>query len=233
MGWILSNGGLLLIWIAGILTLPDGYDYLMKAMPFLKGPQAMTPDGPILRLAARAGRRARGEARDGGGDGRRARRGAQGPRGALRARLRRPEGGPGRGRSGARRHGRAHLRRPRGGVLPADDRRLTWRSGCSARTSTSAPSSRACAPAGPTSARSSSFTGLVRDPGGLEAMELEHYPGMTKKALEAIEAEARRRWPLGACLIITATVGSSPASEIMMVATASAHRRRPSRRPSS
>ena len=36
VGWILSNGGLLLIWVAGILTLLTGYDYLMKAMPFLK-----------------------------------------------------------------------------------------------------------------------------------------------------------------------------------------------------
>ncbi len=35
-GWLLSNGGLLLIWVAGILTLVTGYDYLMKAMPFLK-----------------------------------------------------------------------------------------------------------------------------------------------------------------------------------------------------
>ena len=42
-----------------------------------------------------------------------------------------------------------------------------------------------------------SFTGLVRDTGGtLAAMELEHYPGMTEKALAAIEAEARARWPL-------------------------------------
>ncbi len=43
-----------------------------------------------------------------------------------------------------------------------------------------------------------SFTGLVRDGGGLEALELEHYPGMTEKALAAIEAEARERWPLQA-----------------------------------
>ena len=34
--WILSNGGLALIWIAGILTVVTGYDYLVKAMPFLK-----------------------------------------------------------------------------------------------------------------------------------------------------------------------------------------------------
>ena len=33
-------------------------------------------------------------------------------------------------------------------------------------------------------------------------MTLEHYPGMTERALEAIEAEARRRWPLEASLIV-------------------------------
>jgi CDP-diacylglycerol--glycerol-3-phosphate 3-phosphatidyltransferase len=35
-GWILSNGGLILIWVAGLLTLLTGYDYLVKAMPFLR-----------------------------------------------------------------------------------------------------------------------------------------------------------------------------------------------------
>ena len=35
-GWVLSNGGLVLIWVAGILTLLTGYDYLVKAMPFLR-----------------------------------------------------------------------------------------------------------------------------------------------------------------------------------------------------
>jgi CDP-diacylglycerol--glycerol-3-phosphate 3-phosphatidyltransferase len=34
--WILANGGLILIWVAGFLTVMTGYDYLMKAMPFLK-----------------------------------------------------------------------------------------------------------------------------------------------------------------------------------------------------
>ena len=36
MEFILSNGGLILIWVAGVLTLMTGYDYLMKALPFLK-----------------------------------------------------------------------------------------------------------------------------------------------------------------------------------------------------
>ncbi|HRO10905.1 molybdenum cofactor biosynthesis protein MoaE [Amaricoccus sp.] len=69
-----------------------------------------------------------------------------------------------------------------------------------------------------------SFTGLVRDTGGLETLELEHYPGMTEKALAAIEAEARSRWPLQACLIIHRYGRLSPGAQIMMVATASAHR---------
>jgi molybdopterin synthase catalytic subunit len=69
-----------------------------------------------------------------------------------------------------------------------------------------------------------SFTGLVRDSGGLAAMELEHYPGMTEKALAGIEAEARRRWTLQACLIIHRFGRLTPGEQIMMVATASAHR---------
>ena len=70
-----------------------------------------------------------------------------------------------------------------------------------------------------------SFTGLVRDVSGtLEAMELEHYPGMTERALAAIEAEARARWPLQACLIVHRFGPMAPGERIMMVATASAHR---------
>jgi molybdopterin synthase catalytic subunit len=70
-----------------------------------------------------------------------------------------------------------------------------------------------------------SFTGLVRDASGtLEAMELEHCPGMTEKALAAIEAEARERWPLQACLIVHRFGPLRPGERIMMVATASPHR---------
>ncbi|TPE50427.1 CDP-diacylglycerol--glycerol-3-phosphate 3-phosphatidyltransferase [Amaricoccus solimangrovi] len=36
LGWLLENGGLLLIWVAGLLTLMTGIDYLMKALPFLR-----------------------------------------------------------------------------------------------------------------------------------------------------------------------------------------------------
>jgi molybdopterin synthase catalytic subunit len=70
-----------------------------------------------------------------------------------------------------------------------------------------------------------SFTGLVRDAGGTVAsMELEHYPGMTETALAGIEAEARARWPLDACLIVHRYGRLFPGEQIMMVATASAHR---------
>ncbi len=71
------------------------------------------------------------------------------------------------------------------------------------------------------------FTGLVRDMpgGGLQAMELEHYPAMTEKALREIEAEARERWNLSASLIIHRIGRLKPGEQIMMVATGSAHRK--------
>ncbi|QHQ37413.1 molybdenum cofactor biosynthesis protein MoaE [Algicella marina] len=71
------------------------------------------------------------------------------------------------------------------------------------------------------------FTGLVRDLAGdnpISAMELEHYPGMTEKSLEAIEAEAQRRWPLQASLIIHRHGRLAPGDQIVLVATASPHR---------
>jgi molybdopterin synthase catalytic subunit len=72
------------------------------------------------------------------------------------------------------------------------------------------------------------FTGLVRDLGGadaLAAMTLEHYPGMTEKMLSEIEAEARRRWPLSDCLIVHRYGRLAPGAQIVFVATASAHRK--------
>src|SRR3546814_4240094 len=58
----------------------------------------------------------------------------------------------------------------------------------------------------------------------VRAMTLEHYPGMTERQLEAIEAEARRRWPLDACLIVHRYGRLEPGDRIVLVATASAHR---------
>jgi molybdopterin synthase catalytic subunit len=71
------------------------------------------------------------------------------------------------------------------------------------------------------------FTGLVRDSADgqpITSMELEHYPAMTSKALEAIENEAHERWPLQASLILHRFGPLAPGDQIMMVATASAHR---------
>ena len=70
-----------------------------------------------------------------------------------------------------------------------------------------------------------SFTGVVRDTGGdLEHMEIEHYPGMTEKAIGAIADEARTRWSLADVLVIHRHGQLRPGEVIMMVATASAHR---------
>ena len=69
-----------------------------------------------------------------------------------------------------------------------------------------------------------SFVGLVRDMGGgdrVSALTLEHYPGMTEKKLGEIEAEAHRRWPLAAVLIIHRYGQLVPGDRIVLVATAS------------
>lgn len=68
-----------------------------------------------------------------------------------------------------------------------------------------------------------SFTGLVRG-GEIRAMTLEHYPGMTERALEAIEAEARRRWPLKASLIVHRVGRLLPGEPIVLVVAASENR---------
>lgn len=73
-----------------------------------------------------------------------------------------------------------------------------------------------------------SFVGLVRDiaPGrGPSAMTLEHYPGMTERQLEAVEAEALRRWPLLATRIVHRYGRLLPGDRIVLVIAASAHRR--------
>lgn len=71
------------------------------------------------------------------------------------------------------------------------------------------------------------FVGLVRDlseGGAISAMTLEHYPGMTEKALEEIIAAARRRWPLSDALIIHRVGPLKPTEQIVMVAVSGAHR---------
>ncbi|MEJ6396729.1 molybdenum cofactor biosynthesis protein MoaE [Yoonia sp. 208BN28-4] len=70
-----------------------------------------------------------------------------------------------------------------------------------------------------------SFTGVVRDVAdGLRAMEIEHYPGMTQAAITKIAQEAQDRWALSDVLVIHRYGTLTAGDQIMMVATASAHR---------
>lgn len=70
-----------------------------------------------------------------------------------------------------------------------------------------------------------SFTGVVRDTAGdLTEMMIEHYPGMTEKAIGGIVDEAVARWSLADALVIHRHGPLRPGEPIMMVATASAHR---------
>lgn len=71
------------------------------------------------------------------------------------------------------------------------------------------------------------FTGLVRAGDGADritAMTLEHYPGMTESALAQVEAEANRRWPLAASLVVHRYGRLVPGDNIVLVVTVSAHR---------
>jgi molybdopterin synthase catalytic subunit len=71
------------------------------------------------------------------------------------------------------------------------------------------------------------FSGVVRsqnDGKPLSAMTLEHYPGMTEAELARVEAEASRRWPLQASLIVHRVGTLEPGDNIVLVVTASAHR---------
>ena len=85
-----------------------------------------------------------------------------------------------------------------------------------------------------------SFTGLVRAdkqadaavaarvgvdaPPAVQAMTLEHYPGMTEKALKAIVDEARGRWDIYGVRVIHRVGRLVPGDRIVFVAVASAHR---------
>jgi molybdopterin synthase catalytic subunit len=68
------------------------------------------------------------------------------------------------------------------------------------------------------------FTGVVRGDGGMAAMEIEHYPGMTEKAIAGIVAEAVARWALVDALVIHRHGRLVVGEAIMMVATAAPHR---------
>jgi molybdopterin synthase catalytic subunit len=72
-----------------------------------------------------------------------------------------------------------------------------------------------------------SFTGLVRDMNSgdsVSQMTLEHYPGMTEKALAKVEQEANTRWELTASLIIHRVGTLQPNDNIVLVIAASKHR---------
>lgn len=72
-----------------------------------------------------------------------------------------------------------------------------------------------------------SFLGLVRDINDgarVAGMTLEHYPGMTEKALEAIVTEAKGRWDIYEALVIHRVGPLKPCDQIVLVAVTSAHR---------
>jgi len=71
------------------------------------------------------------------------------------------------------------------------------------------------------------FIGTVRGAIGtrsIEAMSLEHYPGMTERALASIATKAAARWPLQSVTIIHRIGRLLPGEPIVLVLTASAHR---------
>ncbi|MFZ6767116.1 molybdopterin synthase catalytic subunit MoaE [Undibacterium sp. Di26W] len=72
-----------------------------------------------------------------------------------------------------------------------------------------------------------SFVGVVRDMNegqSVQAMELEHYPGMTEKSLEQIVQQAQQRWQLMDVLVIHRVGALMPLDQIVLVIVASRHR---------
>ena len=72
-----------------------------------------------------------------------------------------------------------------------------------------------------------SFMGVMRDfneGSDVRSMLLEHYPGMTERALEDIVAQAAARWPLIDTLVVHRVGELGPADPIVLVVTLSAHR---------
>ena len=69
------------------------------------------------------------------------------------------------------------------------------------------------------------FSGFCRDDGGtLEALEIEHYPGMAETEIGRVASEAEGRWPLQGCRVIHRYGLIEPGQNIVFVATASVHR---------
>ena len=69
-----------------------------------------------------------------------------------------------------------------------------------------------------------SFIGQVRDDGGLAALVLEQYPGMTEAACRGVAEEAAARWPLLGVTVIHRHGRLVPGDRIVLAAAASAHR---------
>ena len=72
-----------------------------------------------------------------------------------------------------------------------------------------------------------SFIGTVRDRNdgsSVTTMELEHYPGMTEKAIEAMIDEAHRRFDIFGARVIHRVGLLAPLDQVGMVAVTSAHR---------
>lgn len=72
-----------------------------------------------------------------------------------------------------------------------------------------------------------SFIGVVRDSnesGAVTEMALEHYPGMTEKAIQEIVSQARARWSVLDALVIHRVGKLQPADQIVLVAVTSGHR---------
>ena len=71
------------------------------------------------------------------------------------------------------------------------------------------------------------FLGVVRDENDertVGSMRLEHYPGMTERAIEGIVRDARARWPFASATVIHRIGTLSPGDPIVLVVVAAAHR---------
>ena len=80
---------------------------------------------------------------------------------------------------------------------------------------------------GATEGAIATFTGYVRadkNAGDILCMELEHYPGMTQRSIEAIAHQAAQRWPLMAAQVVHRVGKLYTGEQIVWVGVSSAHR---------
>jgi phosphatidylglycerophosphate synthase len=197
-GWMNATWGglMLLIWVAAALTLITGWDYFSQGAALSEG-RAMIDVLYFAWVRERIGlpreRRSRPRRDRGRPGGRTAR--ARGALCALPSPTFQPAGGAG---PGTDRFRRAAEGRARGGVLSADDRGLSDarpRAGGAVRPRRRARGLRARA-GGHRRRRHLHRRRARRPGGGLARMEIEHYPGMTERAIGRSSAEASQ--PLGA-----------------------------------